>query len=132
MVNRFVSIYAVLTFVWPVHAVNYPPRLPNVGDTCYLNAMLQCIHNMPDVRDQIVQLAPRNKPPLLQSTIQTLSSMTEDQKQTETFKEACSQVSEAMNQAVPGGSHQEDATEFWNTLMNYVNDAIRKIGRAHV
>lgn len=41
-----------------VVGVTAPPGLVNLGNTCYLNSTLQCIKNMPEIREKISHVTP--------------------------------------------------------------------------
>ncbi len=90
-----------------------PPGLENLGESCYMNATLQCLNNMKEFRNFIVsnEFKPNT---MVRSVADVLDKMQNDGllKKTDGLNNAWSLVQDKV------GTGQKDASEFFVTLVD--------------
>jgi len=101
-----------------VAALVEPAGLVNLGNTCYLNSVVQCLRVIPDLRPQLADT------PLAQSLQSTLTQL---DRQTEAltpagFVQAVRINFPQFNRRIQNVPQQQDAEEFLNTLLTGVVD----------
>jgi len=129
---KVIHITCITTLVLGInnHVHSAPPKLPNVQQTCYLNATLQCLHNAQELRDFILDIPPQGN--LLPTVQETLRTMKNEQQKYDApnltnngqFKPACQDISQIMQHQA--GSIQQDATEFFMRLQQDIKSAALK------
>lgn len=60
--NLFFSFIFLFIFFFQL---KLPPGLINIGNTCYMNATLQCLHSIPELRENLARWVHIDTPPFI-------------------------------------------------------------------
>jgi len=115
-------------------AMDMPAGITNLGNTCYLNATIQCFKTVPELKKAILEFAPEqnslNENSVKTLFIQRLGACLEtiDRGETATptlmvslFRKIYPRFAEQSNE---GGYVQQDANECWTELMELLRGSV--------
>lgn len=103
----------------------------NLGNTCYMNSVLQCFRHMPDLRNTlnlVNQSVSRNVPAIFTVSLRDLFNQLDRAGKAVTPMEFVSILRGNFPQfaqtTARGGYMQQDAEEFYNTVIQCINNAV--------
>ena len=113
------------------HGSVLPPGLVNLGNTCYMNATLQCLKVVPELRNALASSSIDSSDGGLTLALRNLYAQMDDKQEhvtPTTFVGTLRRVLPQFAEMGRGGFKQQDADEFYNELFAILARSIPKTG----
>lgn len=121
-----ISKHVILCLTFIIYSTyTKPPGLPQIGNNCYNNAVLQNIYNLPEIRNALIETKINtDQEPFLSTLKNTLGAMKEGRVTSEIatliHKAGCHNLSHPLEKWKPG--EQQDAREFFEAVINKIQE----------
>jgi ubiquitin carboxyl-terminal hydrolase 14 len=105
-----------------------PPGLVNLGNTCYMNATLQCLSAIPELADSLLKVGVPDRMDNRRTVVFCLGNLFADLKKAQQpitpfiFLTALRAAFEQFGEADNHGYKQQDAEECWSQLINVISE----------